>query len=265
MAKILNNNTAGVISIADAATDIPVEGYTIPDSKYARFAASSDVITSLAAGDLTLNDGSQDLSLVNATVSLQCGFPVSTRMDTEYAGDRAVFRAESRPMGYQHYFTSRGDSATDIGDGTAWTWDFANADNDITAPAGFKRKRIDMTFKDEIYPKEGSVYFHNAPKGCYIDMFMVCPDQAYYINHSGVPTQASGDTVIEHYAVAHPIQGECPMGDELNTESATVSAVPAGYIFRIEITTPDTDSSSNGTSELEVYRTRTALHPGESI
>lgn len=186
------------------------------------------------------------------------------KIDTSYHGGKPTVRSESRPDGTVHYFTSRGDGSS-IGDGTVWLWDFSNSDNNISAPEGFTRKRIDVTFSDPIYPKEGTLYFHSAPKGCYVDFFIICPNGGYYLHHDGTIKQASGEVTVEHYVNYHHIQGSAPMGDELNTESASVNAVPAGYIFRLEVTTPDSDTTSNGTVELELFRTRTSLHPGESV
>lgn len=214
-----------------------------------------------------LKDGGADVTDFEASIKPTANAKITllNQINTDYSGGRPVIRSESRPSSTVTYFSTRGDSSSAVGDGTTFEWDFSNNTNDVSAPSGFKRKQINVTFKDSIYVKEGTLYFHNGVKGSYLDFYILCPNGAYYLNRSGAPAQASGDVIIEHYLNHHPIQGSVPMGDELNTEAATVNAVPAGYIFRLEITVPDTDSTSNGVAELEIYRSRTYLLPGESI
>lgn len=171
---------------------------------------------------------------------------------------RAFLRAESRPLNCTTYFSAAGDSENNIGDGKSLAWDFSNNDDIVTAPSGFKRKRIDYQFIDTIYLKEGTLYFHNSLKGSYVDQYIICPTGYYYYKNDGTIAQATEDTVIAHYVNRHPIQGTCPMGDELNTETCS-SAIPSYYKFRLEITVPDTDSTSNGCAEAEIYRVRTVI------
>lgn len=174
---------------------------------------------------------------------------------------KVYLRAESRPLGYTTVFTMRGDktdSPQEIGSGKVMSWDFSNSDDEITAPSGYKRKRLEFQFIDGVHVKEGSFYYYNVPKGAYIDFYIVCPNGHYYIKNDGTPTQATADTPIVHYVVGHRIQGDCPMGDELNTEAAS-SEVPSNYKFWLEVTTPDTDSTSNGNGSLEIYRKRTQI------
>lgn len=184
---------------------------------------------------------------------------------------RLIIRAESRPKDATSYFTMRGDSATGIGDGTQLHWDFSNSDDLVTdslttpIPSGHKRKRIKIVFVDSVWVKEGTLYFESVPHGCYIDFFVVCPQGGYYLDHEGTPRQASADTPISHYVNMHRMFGSCPMGDELNTEAANENAIPAGYEFWVELTTPNSDSISKGNAELELYRIRTCLLPGEEI
>lgn len=170
-------------------------------------------------------------------------------------------RAESRPLGYTTVFAMCGDKTSapqEIGGGKLLSWDFSNSDDEITAPTNYKRKRMEFSFIDAIHVKEGTFYFYNAPKGSYIDFYIVCPDGQYYKKNDGTLAQASGDTPIVHYVVCHQIQGDCPMGDELNTEAAS-SAVPSNYKFWLEVTTPNTDTTSNGHASIEIYRERTVI------
>ena len=54
------------------------------------------------------------------------------------------------------------------------------------------------------------------------------------------------------------------MGDELNTESATENALPSNYELWVDVVVPDSDNDSYGYGELEIYRSRTCLLPGEA-
>jgi hypothetical protein len=169
--------------------------------------------------------------------------------------------ASSRPNGTETYFTTVGDHWVNqtIGDGKRMEWDFSNSDDEVSAPTGFKRKRIDVVFIDSIWIKEGSLYFHNAPKGCYGDCYVVCPTDGWYYDNAGNLVQAAEPTIILHYVNRHPIQGSVPMGDELNTEETQINPILPGYTLRIEITTPDSDTTSNGVVEFETFRVRTVI------
>ncbi len=167
----------------------------------------------------------------------------------------------SRPENTTTFFTTSGDDTTNnlIGEGKRIEWDFSNTDDEVTAPTGYKRKRIEFKFIDPVWIKEGTVYFYNAKKGSYIDFFVVCPAGEYYYDNSGSLKQATEDTKITHWVVKHPMQDSVPMGDELNTEAATENAVPTNYKFWVEVTVPDSDTDSNGVVELEMYRERTVV------
>jgi len=74
MSKIVKNNTVSAIEIADVGVTVPASGqYTIPEQDYLLWAASSDIITEVGAGNLVINDGSQDLSISDG-ISLIKGF-----------------------------------------------------------------------------------------------------------------------------------------------------------------------------------------------
>lgn len=200
---------------------------------------------------------------------------------------REVVRVDSRPKGFTSSFISRDDTLTGIGDGSPLIWDFSNSDNIVTdsltfpVPSGYKRKRVEIGFSEKIYIKEGTIYFFNAPKGQYLDMYVVCKQGSVYEDSNGqIPgsaigldptktyTQATQDTPITHYVNTLFMQGTCPMGDELNTEGATEASLPTkaqGYVIWFEVTTPDSDNESNGVVQMEIYRKRTILLPGEDV
>ena len=171
---------------------------------------------------------------------------------------RAYTRSGSRPLNKTTYFTMIGDGDGTIGDGTTLDWDFSNSDDEITAPSGFKRKRKSFHFIDDMNVKEGAIYFHSAPKGAYVDFWVVCPSGQYYLKNDGTPELAEEDTTIDHFLSHHFICGDCAMGDELNTEEASME-IPAIYTYRLEVTTPDTDETSHGYLSMEVYRYRTVV------
>jgi len=200
---------------------------------------------------------------------------------------KQLIRADSRPKEASTNFTMRGDLVTGVGNGKPMKWDFSNDDDIITdslstpIPDGYKRKRLEIGFSDPVWVKEGTLYWDSAPKGCYIDFWVVCKAGGYYKDPNGtIPasalgivsddmyTQATVDTPITHYVNYHCIFGSCNWGDELNTEGAMDDAMPKqqnGYMLWIEITTLTDDDTSCGCAELELYRHRTLLLPGESL
>jgi len=82
--KIVKNNTGSPIIIVDVGNvTIPASGqYTIPPEDYLIWAESSDIITEVGSGDVTVNDGNIDLSIARGVSYLQFGtqqFLTSTR------------------------------------------------------------------------------------------------------------------------------------------------------------------------------------------
>jgi len=171
---------------------------------------------------------------------------------------KTVVRAESRPLDTTTYFTMAGDSENNIGDGKKLFWDFSNNDDIVEAPEGYKRKRVEFSFIDSVYIKEGALYFHNAKKGSYVCVAVVCPAGQYYYKNDGSPALATEDIMISRYVNHHFFQNNCPMGDELNTESCSAE-IPSNYKFWIEVTVPDIDEDSNGYISMELYRKRTRV------
>lgn len=174
--------------------------------------------------------------------------------------NKDIIMSTSRPENTTTYFTCQGDDLINnkIGGGTNMFWDFSNTDNDVIAPAGFKRKEISIEFIDRMWLKEGAVYFGDKLRGSYIDLFVVCPAGQYYVKNDGTPALATEDVIVSHYANHIFMSGNCPMGDELNTESCS-GEIPNTYKFKLAVTVPDSDNSSFGYVELEFYRERTAV------
>ena len=166
-------------------------------------------------------------------------------------------RAESRPLNCTTIFTGVGDNV-EIGDGKMLIWDFSNDDDLVTPPTNCKRKRLEFNFLDSVYIKEGTIYIKDAPKGCYLDFYIVCPAGQYYLDNNDILRLAEMDTITAHFVAKHHMQGSVPMGDELNTETCS-EEIPNNYKFWIDITTPDTDNTSSGSISLELYRKRTVV------
>jgi hypothetical protein len=195
---------------------------------------------------------------------------------------RPYVRADTRPLGTQTYFTCRGDSDTEIGEGAELKWDFSDTTSDIytgsEVPDGFKAKEILLSFHCPIYLKDGSIYFFDAPWGQVMHMDIVVPSGGYYPNPAGaIPasalglpgtdmySQASGNVIFVSYVHNHFVYGDCPMGDELNAEGCAVDALPIGWMLRGLIITPESDNISKGYASMEMYRCHTTLLPGQTL
>lgn len=76
MSKILKNNTASAVPIADVGQTVPASGQlTIQPQDYWIYAASNNVITLIGDSTLTVNDGSVDLSINDGAKLVQGIFP----------------------------------------------------------------------------------------------------------------------------------------------------------------------------------------------
>lgn len=169
-------------------------------------------------------------------------------------------RAESRPLNCTTYFTSRGDSESEIGKGKILFWDFSSSEDDLSLPSGSteKRKRLKLNFIDPFYLKGGKLYYQNAIEGSYIDLYVVCPEGEYYLDNNGNPILASEDTKIAHFVVNHFMLGNVSIGDKLSAETCS-EKIPATYELWLEITVPDNDETSVGYVTLEMFRERTII------
>lgn len=240
----------------------------------ADIAQSDDLVVLLGDGtdSYQMNNGDRDLDEAEGlrfVTGLFQMFPV-----VPY-NHRPIMRADSRPVGYRNYFTMRGDEATSIGTGKVFSWDFSNDVDDMTdPPSGYDGKRVEFIFNEGVYLKEGTLYFFNAPKGSYVEMHIVCPQNGYYKHPDGaIPssalgqpgedmwTQATEDTIIATYCRHLLCQGDCPMGDEFNSEGCTESAIPSSYKWWIDVLTPTGEATFNGYVELEIYRPNTCNLP----
>jgi len=73
--KILKNTTGSPISISDTGATLPASPatYTIPETDYLLWAASTDITSPVTVGDVNVNDGTSDLSVANGLDLLKQG------------------------------------------------------------------------------------------------------------------------------------------------------------------------------------------------
>jgi hypothetical protein len=197
-----------------------------------------------------------ETTAIDALVAAHIALPLVE--DPVYAkteDGRLWVRAESRPADCTTLFTGIGDNGG-IGDGKVLTWNFADTTNDITAPTGFRKKRLEFHFKDSVYVKDGLLIHSGAPYGSFVDGMIVCPTGFYYYDNNAAPQLASVDTPIAHYISHVNMFGDCCT--PFIPESCSV-AIPATYKFWIDVTTLDTDTTSVGSAMLTLYRKRTVI------
>ena len=204
-----------------------------------------------------IQDSGEDHDDFEANVKSTCNQREEIRSSTY----RPEVMTSSRPTGVRssQYWTGRGDGASTIGDGNGLFYDFSNNTNDITAPSGYKRKRIEIDFVDDVWFFEGRFKWMGAVKGSYVDFHIVCPSGSYYYTNNGTPTLASEDTIVETFLNHHYFFGDNPAGEVFSAEAAQDLPMPSNYKAWCEITVPDSDSSSYGASTLVLYRTRSRI------
>lgn len=215
---------------------------------------------------------------------------------------RPIVRSDTRPLGTQTYFTSAGDcpnlvngtcpggqgnSCVCVGAGQAWMWNFGNqeheynpdsVENGPTLASGQRAKLVHAAFAEPVYIKDGTLYFLDATYGSYLSMYITVPSGNYYPNPSGtIPASALGQSGDHMYAYAtndvfyvayvnrQYMLGDCPMGDGLNAEASSVSAVPAGWYISGLIVTDEDNTSFKGHGSLEMYRRSTCMLPGGAL
>jgi hypothetical protein len=90
MSKILKNTTASPILISDTGVSIPASPatYTIVQTDYPLWSASSDIITQIGSGSIIVNDGSFDLSKADGTALIQGNFKQTDFIPTLKNSDR---------------------------------------------------------------------------------------------------------------------------------------------------------------------------------
>jgi hypothetical protein len=194
---------------------------------------------------------------------------------------RPLVRADTRPLDTETYFTMTGDTTSGVGDGLAMVWDMDNDDDWVDNGDGSKKKVFNITFTNEIFLKDGTIYFFNAPWGAFVEFYITVPSGEYYPNEYGaIPASAlglpgddmyaqatSGDVLYQCYVNKHRMYGDCPMGDELNAEGAAINGLPIGWYLTGHIHAPATASGTGfkGYASIECYRAKTIVLPGDPL
>lgn len=203
-----------------------------------------------------------DLAEFESNYKPICNLPLSPK-DTD---GRIFVRAESRPLGTNTNFAIAGDTESEIGGDTKWLFDFSNNDNDVSnPPSGYKQKKLEFTFIDNVWLKEGTLYWENMPFGSFMELGFAVPNNGYYYANEGeyegqLKQNLTGNNLMVHRFAQSPMMGNCPMGDELNTEASSDSPVIPGTIGTILITVPDSvPSNAHCAVQIELYRERTII------
>lgn len=77
MVNILKNNTASPIIVRSVGQTIPASGQiTIPPDDYDNLSADADVISKITSGDITVNDGTADLTISEGLQVITAGISV---------------------------------------------------------------------------------------------------------------------------------------------------------------------------------------------
>lgn len=272
MVILLKNQTNIDIELYD------LSGYKIPANDSIdialifplyEIAMSNHILELISSGDIIVNNGDDDLSKTDAVryVSL------FKHLNPISPDGKETVRAESRPPNTQTNFTMVGDDLK-IHDGKYIYYDFSNDDDIVIDDSsslylplavGFKRKRLRIRFNDYVYIKEGAWYYFDAIKGSYVDMSVICPTGQYYKDREGNIKLATSNIYYSNYVSHHFFCRTCAMGDEMNAETCQENALPPTWELWIEITVPESDTTSFGWGSVELYRKRTVLLPGESI
>jgi hypothetical protein len=244
------------------------------ESRLLELASSENLLEALAQGieKFQINDGLKDLSFSEGIELIR---KIQRPTEVDDLG-RWVVRSDSRKNGWDTVFQGAGDDMQigKIGAGTPFRFDFEadssdprwlTTEQDPTIPAGFARQRVDWMFCDWIFIKEGTMYYYNIPKGSTVNMWIVAPPGGFFtrkrIDNQLNLTQTnypSGDQEVKflNWVINYPLEGTVPMGDELNTESASEKPAYPGILFRAEFTVPMTEGweKAHGHWSLEIYR-----------
>ena len=231
---------------------------------------------------------SADETTLSGIVSSHSGEHIEVVDAPRMDDGRPIVRADTRPLGTQTYFTTTADdSATSIGNGKPYMWDFANDDDEYdtntvengpTLASGFKGKLMHGSYNDPVHMKDGAMYFLDATYGSYMSMYITVPSGNFYPNISGTyPASAlglSGDVMYAYatndvfyicYVNRHFMLGDCPMGDELNAEGTTITPVPVGWYISGLVVTEEDNNTFKGHGSLEMYRRNTVVLPGDGF
>jgi hypothetical protein len=265
------NDLGDVVIPANGAADIGGD-----QGQLLRLAQSNDLITALGQGvnKYQINDGVMDQSLAQG-IDLIRNITQPTLMDPQ---GRWTVRVDSLPPNYDIIFHGAGDDPANniIGGGTPFDWDFSNQTNlSTTPPTGMTTKLVQWQFIDGIYVKEGTLFFTDAPKGAYVDLYLICPTGYYYDmkwldsdgNVSFTYAQATVPTKFAHWVNHFFIEGTTSTGIRLATETSSDMLAMPYLIWDLEVSVPSNATNLtafHGFFMLQSYRGRTIVWPPQS-
>jgi len=266
---LIIHDLGDIVIPADGAKDIGGDERTLME-----LASSDDLLSALAlgVGKYQIFDGSRNLSMSQGIDMIR---KITRATEVDELG-RWVVRADSRKNGWDIVFQGSGDNIQTgrIGGGTPFRYDFSAPPEDprwITQeqnpeiPDGYLCQRIDWTFSDWVYTKEGTLYFYNLPKGSFCNFSLVSPPNGIFARkkldeYQNLITEnypAPGiEVTFARWVINYYIEGTVPMGDELNTESAAEKPAYPGLIWRADFCVPDVPNieEAHGHFTLELYR-----------
>ena len=235
-----------------------------------------------SAVDIWFKSGlpSADWATLSGIVAAHDGEPPAAVSPPTMDDGRPIVRADTRPLTTETYFTMAGDTVSGVGDGSAMRWSMDDDGDWEDMGDGYMRKTFEVDFNNEVFLKDGTIYFFNAPWGSFADFYITVPAGNYYPNPYGaIPASALGlpgddmyayaysDVFYQCYVNRHYMYGSCPMGDELNAEGAAVNGLPTDWKITGHIHAPATASGTGfkGFASIECYRERTVVLPGDPL
>jgi hypothetical protein len=262
------DDLGSIVVPANGAADIGGD-----QQRLVQLAGSVDLLTALGQGinKYQMNDGNMDLAFERG-INLILNLMQPTLLDPQ---GRWAVRVDSLPPNYDIVFHGAGDDIVNnvIGGGPGFDWDFSTEINSCPdAPEGCSCKKVQWQFIDGVYVKEGTLYFTNAPKGAFVDLYLICPPGYYYDmkwlddngNISWTYAQATVPTKFAHWVSHFFIEGSTPTGIRLATETSSDMLAPPYLIWDLEITAPSNATNLaafHGFFMLQSYRGRTIAWP----
>jgi len=274
--RVIKNHTEEDLILNDLGITIPANSAVDiggNESKLIELASSESLLQALIQGvdKYQINDGDRDLSLSE-------GIDLIRKIYKPTSSDslgRWIVRVDSRRKSWDTAFQGSGDDVQNMkeGEGAPFLFDFSAPIDDNRwvnedVPVGYKQQSIKWNFMDPVYVKEGSVYFFSMPKGSYIDFYVgvtqgypydiKIPDENYNITRI-LKTCTVPYLRFAHWAMHLYLEGSCPMGDELNTESAAEVLAYPFHVFECVVTVPEVTGwqDAHGHWVIELYKPRT--------
>lgn len=173
------------------------------------------------------------------TTDFNDNYKSSWNLRLDYRDSTGLLRlhASPRPENYTTYFTGVGDDTSDASEAN-WTIGDGN-EAYLSLTASDDTKEVKMTFTEDVYIKDGIMFFDSAPAGAKIDV---------YINYPGVGA-------VAYFIRGLRIKGDCPMGVYLNSEDGGKMA--KGLELVIKVHNGDTNAAFDVWASIEMYRINT--------